>query len=93
MPSLETLDKKRILFKAFFESQFKCLLIWRFFSRRANNTINKLHDQDLRLVHDDNKTLFSDLLAKDGSFTVHHTNIQTLLLEMYEITITYPKVA
>ena len=26
-----------------------------------------------------------DVLSKDGSFTVHHTNIQTVSLEMYKI--------
>ena len=42
---LLTFDRKRILFKAFFESQFKCcLLIWMLCSRRANNRINKLHE-------------------------------------------------
>ena len=56
-----------------------------FCSIRANNRINKLHERTLRLVHDDYETSFLDLLGIDGSFTVHQTNIQTLLLEMYEI--------
>ena len=56
-----------------------------FCSRRANNRINKLHEQALRLVYDDYETSFSDLLAIDGSFTIHQTNIQTLLLQMYKI--------
>ena len=56
-----------------------------FCSRRVNNRNNKLHERALRLVYDDYDTSFLDLLAVDGSFTVHHTNIQTLLLEMYKI--------
>ena len=56
-----------------------------FCSRTANNRIDKLHERVLRLVYDDCKTSFLELLAIDDSFTVHHTNIQTLLLEMYEI--------
>ena len=56
-----------------------------FCSRRAKNRINKLHEQALRLVHDDCETAFADLLAVDGSFTVHHTNIQILFFEMYKI--------
>ena len=56
-----------------------------FYNRRANNTINKLNERGFRLVYDDYETTFSNLLAIDGSFTVHHTNIQSLLLEMYEI--------
>ena len=71
-------DRKRILFKAFFESQFKyCPLILMFCSRRVNNRTNKLHERTLKLVYDDYETSFSDLLAIDGSFT--------LLLEMYKI--------
>ena len=86
MASLLIFDRKLSLFKAFYESQFKyCPLIWMFCSIRANNRINKLHERTLRLVHDDYETSFSDLLGIDGSFTVHQTNIQTLLLEMYEI--------
>ena len=84
--SLLTFDRKRIHFKAFFESQLKYFpLIWIFCSRRANNSINKSHERALRLLFDDDETSFSDLLAMDGSFTVRHTNIQTLLLEMYKM--------
>ena len=60
--------------------------------RKANNKINKLTERALRLVYDDYETSFSDLLAKDGSFTLHHTNIQRLLLKMINIKKTYFKV-
>ena len=56
-----------------------------FCSRRANNSNSKLHERAHRLVYDDYGTSFSYLLAIDGSFTVQHTNIQTLFLEMYKI--------
>ena len=60
-------------------------MIWIFCSRRANNRINKLYERALRLVYDDYETSFLDLLALEGSFTAHYTNIQALLLEMYKI--------
>ena len=56
-----------------------------FSNRRANNRINKLHERALRFVYDDYDTSFSTLLAKDVSFTVHHTNIQRLILAIYKI--------
>ena len=56
-----------------------------FCSRTVNNRIDTLRERALGLVYDDYETSFSDLLAIDGSFTIHHTNIQTLLLEMYKI--------
>ena len=42
-------------------------------------------------MYEDYETSFSDLLAKDSSFTVHQTDFQTLFLEMYKKNITYLK--
>ena len=47
--SLFTFDRKRILSKAFFESNFKYFpLIWMFCRGRANNRIDKLYEQASR---------------------------------------------
>ena len=56
-----------------------------FCSRTANKRIDKLHERALKLVYDDYETSFSNLFAIDGSFIVHQTNIETLLLEIYKI--------
>ena len=78
-------DKRRLLVKAFFESQFKyCSLVWMFCSRTANNKINSLHKRALRLIYEDYNATFEELLEIDGSFSVHHFNIQTLLIEIYK---------
>ena len=79
-------NKTRILFKGFFESQFKCCpLTWIFYSRNKDNKINLLHERALRLVYDDYELPFDKLLEKDGSFTIHHCNIQTLCIELYKV--------
>ena len=79
-------QQKRIVFKSFFEAQFKyCPLIWMFCSRKANNRINKLHERALRIVYDDDISSFEQLLEQDNSFTIHHQNIQTMAIEMYKI--------
>ena len=79
-------NKTRILFKGFFESQFKyCPLTWIFYSRNTDNKINLLHERALRLVYDDYELPFDKLLEKDGSFTMHHCNIQTLCIELYKV--------
>ena len=57
---------------------------WMFYSRNTNNEINLLHERALRLVYDDCKLPFEKLSEKDGSFTVHHYNIQTLCIELYK---------
>ena len=77
--------KRRILFKAFIESQFKyCPLVWMFHGRQTNDKINKLHERALRIVYNDTITSFEELLIKDKSFTIHHQNIQSLAIEMYK---------
>ena len=55
-----------------------------FFSRSSNNKINKLHERALRIVYDDYNSKFEELLTKDGPFTIHHKNIQTLEKEMFK---------
>ena len=54
-------DKRLLLVKGFFESQFKyCPLVWMFCSRKNNNNINALHKRALMLIYEDyNSTLKS----------------------------------
>ena len=79
-------NKVRLLFKSFFESQFKyCLLTLMFYIRKANDRINKLHERALRLVYSDHESTYEELLTKDGSFTVHYDNTQTLAIELYKL--------
>ena len=72
-------DKLRLVMKAFIISQFgHCSLVWMFHSRGLKNRINKIHEKALRLVYNDNKSTFSELLDKDNSVTIHDRNLQAL---------------
>ena len=65
-------NKKRVLMKAFIESQLSyCSLIWMFHSRSVKNKINHLHERSLRVVYKDNISSFEDLLKNNRSFTIH----------------------
>ena len=71
--------------KTFVESQFNyCPLIWLLHSRTLNNKINRLHERALRIVYSDYKSSVNTLLEKDGSFSIHHKNIQSLAIEIYK---------
>ena len=72
--------------KTFIESQFNCCpLVWMFHNRTLNNKINKLHERALRIVYTDEHLTFQELLDKDNSVTIHHKNLQRLVVEMYKI--------
>ena len=81
------LPKKRILLNAFFKSQFNyCPLVWMFHSRTMNNKINKLHERCPQIIYNDKHSSFNELLAKDGSVTVHIRNLQVLAIEMFKVS-------
>ena len=55
-----------------------------FHSRTMNNKINCIHERALRLVYSDHVSSFDELLKKDQSFSIHHTNIQSIAIELYK---------
>ena len=71
--------------KMFVESQFNyCPLIWMLHSRTLNNKINRLLERTLRIVYSDYKSSFSTVLEKDGSFSIHHRDIQSSVVDIYK---------
>ena len=59
--------KNRILMNTFFKSQFNyCPLVRICCNRSLSTKMNRLHEQCLRIVYNDKKTNFDELLAKDG---------------------------
>ena len=56
-------------------------------SRGLNNKINRIHERALRIVYDDNRSSFEDLLNKDKSVTIHQRNLQQLAIEIFKVKI------
>ena len=78
--------KKRILMNAFFKSQFSyCPSLWMCCNKSLNTKINRLHEQGLRIVYNEKKPSFNELLVKDGSASIHHPNSQKLAVEMFKV--------
>ena len=85
--SIIPLDQRGCLVKSFFVSLFSYSpLAWMFHSRILNRNRNNLHYRALRIVYRDEISSFDELLAKDGSVTVHHRNLQSLAIEMYKVS-------
>ena len=78
--------KKKLLINSFFMSQFNyCQLIWMCHNCTKNNKINRLHERCLRLIYNDKKSSFHDLLEKDSSVPVHHRDLRALATGMDRI--------
>ena len=85
------LSKRRILLNAFFISQFShCPLVWMFRSRGKNNKINQIHEKWLRIIYNDKKSTFYELLEKDGSVSIHKRNLRFLECEMLKLKRSMP---
>ena len=71
--------------KTFVKSKFNhCPLICMFHSRRLNNKINNVNEKALKVVSSDQILTFQELLDKEASSSVHHRNIETLVIEIYK---------
>ena len=80
------LERRSSLMKAFIELQFGyCYLVWIFCGRQKNNRINHLHERALRIVYNDYKSTFENLLELDNSLSIHHRNIRLLSIELYKV--------
>ena len=78
-------DKANILYKTFIKSAFNyCPLIWMFCGKTSNNRINRLHKRALRVLHGDYTSTFEELLARSEEITIHCSNLQKLMVEIYE---------
>ena len=69
MANLLSFNKRRTLFKAFVESQFKyCSIVWMFHIRRTNNKISRLHERAFRIVYDDDFSSFHQFFCRRQIF-------------------------
>ena len=56
-----------------------------FHSRTRNNQINRLHERCLRIVYNDKKLTYENLLVRDISVSIHVRNLQILVTEILRV--------
>ena len=54
-------------------------------SRSMNSKIKRLHERCLRITNNDKTSSFADLLAKNGSVSIHTRNLQVLVTDMFKL--------
>ena len=60
-------------------------IVWVFHSPSLNNKMNRLHECCLRIIYNDKRSNFTDLLVKDNSASIHRNNIHSLAVEMFKL--------
>ena len=86
LSSYMSLEKRRVIMKAFVRSHFAyCPLVWMLHNRTLNNKINRIHERALRVVYQNKTLTFDELLLKDNSIRVHHKNLQILAAEIFKV--------
>ena len=85
MPWQGGIKQRKIIMNAFIHSQFSyCPLVWMCHCRTVHSLINNIHERAWSIVYNDNIPSFTQLLEKSGSVSIHHRNLQALVIEVYE---------
>ena len=70
----------------FFESLFNyCPVIWMCHNRKLHHKINRLHEKYRRITYNDKMSSYEKLLNKNGSFSLHHKNLQKFVVDIYKV--------
>ena len=71
------LTKQKLLMNSFFTFQLNyCPLVWTCHNRTINNKIIYLHERCLRIVYNDNKSSFQELLDNNKVVIIHVKNLR-----------------
>ena len=79
------LEKRKILLNSVFGAKFYYTTNWMLPSRQNNKKIKHLHKKYRQPNLNDQLSSYEALVEKNGSVSVHHRNIQSLAIEMFQI--------
>ena len=76
---------KKVTFDSSIKGQFNyCPFLQMLSTRSCNHKINRLHEQGLRTLLNDEASTFSDMISKSNDTTIHVKNIQKCMIEFYK---------
>ena len=78
--------KAKLLLHRIVMSNFQyCPLRWLFFSKAADNLINRTTKRPMRIIYyNDSEEALDALLQRDGTLRIHMKNVQKLMVEIYK---------
>ena len=56
-----------------------------FQNQHLSNHINHIHERAQGIAYQDHNLTFHDLLAKEGSFKIHDSNLQKILIDTIKV--------
>ena len=59
--------------------------MWMCCSRTDNSKVNRLHERCLRIIYQEEQSLFEGLLEKDNFLSIRHTKSLALAIEIYKV--------
>ena len=54
-------------------------------SRKLYHKINRLHEKCPRIIYNDKRCSYEELLSKDGSVSMNHKKLQKFIIKVYKI--------
>ena len=64
--------------------RYHCPLIWMLCGKAANDNIDRVRKQALRILLNDHESTFEALLAKNGETNIHTQNLRMLMIEIHK---------
>ena len=78
--------KNKYSYECVLQSQFSYWsLVWMCNSCVKSGKINSLRESGLQIIYSEKQSLFERLSEKDGTVSIHNTNLQIFAVEMYKI--------
>ena len=78
-------NSRKLIFRSFIMSNFTyCPLVWHFCGKTNNSKLEKIQERALRIVYNDYKSDYEELMTSFGTTTMLHSRHACILLEVFK---------